>query len=297
MLLQTSQPPPDVKKHSIFSTIVLLVLGCAGVFFISCFIAFIIIEMTKRQYSWIAYFPFLPTILWAIKHIKEEIATNNKEKSKEKSAEAEYQAKLNQYHQELNQHHQEITKIERNRNVKIMIVKEERTKAENALAISTQHLQTIYDKNIIFPKYRNLVMVCSLYEYICAGRCNKLEGSEGAYNILELEIRLDRIITQLDRITVLLGKIQENQFVLYSAIQESNQRSAQILESTNRMVDNLQHSYEGIDTLTDRIAELQKTSELTAYCADRTQKELAYMNRMNYLSGRNDSVFWNVPPT
>ena len=45
-----------------------------------------------------------------------------------------------------------------------------------------------------------------------------------------------------------------------------------------------------------RIATLQKTSALTAYQTERAQKELSYINRMDYLSGRNDSVFWNQPP-
>ena len=48
--------------------------------------------------------------------------------------------------------------------------------------------------------------------------------------------------------------------------------------------------------LNTHIIELQKDSALTAYYVERTQKELAYMNRMDYLSGRNDDVFWNHPP-
>ena len=42
-----------------------------------------------------------------------------------------------------------------------------------------------------------MVMVCSLYEYVCSGRCDTLAGHEGAYNIWEMEIRLDKIVTQL----------------------------------------------------------------------------------------------------
>mgnify|MGYP001864484039 FL=1 len=83
---------------------------------------------------------------------------------------------------------------------------------------------TIYDKNIIFPKYRRLPLVCSLYEYFCSGRCSTLEGHEGAYNILEMEIRLDRIITQMDMVITRLESIRDGQYVLYSAIQDSNRK-------------------------------------------------------------------------
>lgn len=89
-------------------------------------------------------------------------------------------------------------------------------------ATSRETLRKIYDRGIIFPKYRNLIMMCSIYEYFCSGRCTTLEGHEGAYNILEMEIRLDRIITQLDKVITQLGAIQQSQYMLYSAIQESN---------------------------------------------------------------------------
>lgn len=105
--------------------------------------------------------------------------------------------------------------------------------------VSRQVLHSMYEKNIIFPKYRNLVMVCSLYEYLCAGRCDRLEGHEGAYNILEMEIRMDRIITQLDRIIARLDAIAQNQYMLYSALQETNSRCDQILLATERTAESL----------------------------------------------------------
>ncbi|HIW25717.1 MAG TPA: hypothetical protein H9688_06470 [Firmicutes bacterium] len=92
---------------------------------------------------------------------------------------------------------------------------------------------TIYDKNIIFPKYRRLSLVCSLYEYFCSGRCSTLEGHEGAYNILEMEIRLDRIITQMDMVITRLESIRDGQYVLYSAIQDSNRKYGEIVNAAN----------------------------------------------------------------
>lgn len=166
-----------------------------------------------------------------------------------------------------------------------------------------------------------MVMVCSLYEYVCAGRCDALEGHEGAYNLLETEIRLDKIVTRLDNVIEMLGRIQQNQYMVYSAIQDANRQSAKILESTYQMADQLQaiqtsnqKMLGGIQAdmqksvltaerqsasmiqMTQQLSALQATSTLTAYQAERTQKELHYMNRMNYLSGKNDDVFFNLPP-
>lgn len=45
-----------------------------------------------------------------------------------------------------------------------------------------KNLEQLYGLNIIFPKYRNMTAVCSLYEYISSGRCDTLEGQAGAYH-------------------------------------------------------------------------------------------------------------------
>ena len=109
-------------------------------------------------------------------------------------------------------------------------------------------------------------------------------------------MRLDRIITQLDKVIANLGAIRENQFMLFSAIQDMNRQSVRIMESTQEMAEQLRSINGQTGNMAVQIAELQKTSALTAYQAERTQKELAYMNRMDYLSGRNDDVFFNHPP-
>lgn len=188
------------------------------------------------------------------------------------------------------------------------LVKVEIKHLQGYIQETRERLDNIYARNVIFPKYRNLPMVCSLYEYLCAGRCNSLEGHEGAYNILEMEIRMDRVILQLDRIISMLGTIQENQYTLYSAIQESNRKVNQILCSTQGLMQDLMQSLTSSmdkmnnsaqiqkEELEQKIVALEKTSALTAYHTERVQKELAYMNRMDYLTGRNDGVPYNHPP-
>ena len=160
-----------------------------------------------------------------------------------------------------------------------------------------KNLDKIYSLDVIFPKYRNLVMVCSIYEYVCSGRCAVLEGHEGAYNILEMEIRLDRIITQLDLIIKQLDVIRNNQYMLYSAIQETNQQVTQLLQSTKYVMDHLQNFQGQAEELTARIASIEKNSMLFTYQAESAQKELQYMNRMNYLSGKYNNAFFNSPPS
>ena len=87
---------------------------------------------------------------------------------------------------------------------------------------SQQLLDKLYELNVIFPKYRDLVAVSQMYEYVASGRCNTLSGYEGAYNLYEQELRMNIVISHLEDIYDQLEEISTNQYMLYSAICESN---------------------------------------------------------------------------
>ena len=230
-------------------------------------------------------------------HIPEEIESSEKAKEKAKREELEYEKANNKYKKDRLIDQKRI-KRELVRK-KILTANLQQIKYQNSESKHT--LEKIYAQNIIFPKYRNLIMVCSLYEYFCSERCYSLGGSDGAYNLLENEIRLEQIIIRLDNIIEKLDAIQNNQFLLYSAIKKSNQQSAQILEATHNMADNLEDLSKNFSNrsaeLNEEIANLQKTSALTAYHEERIQKELSYMNRMNYFTSMNNSTYNSFPPT
>lgn len=127
-----------------------------------------------------------------------------------------------------------------NRNKKAMyeylIENQESTKSvyENTERILKQY----YDRNILFPKYRNLIAVSSIYEYLQSGRCSTLEGYEGAYNIFENELRLNLIVTKLDDIIYRLDSIRDNQYMLYDAINRGNHTSEKLFQSLEKIGDN-----------------------------------------------------------
>lgn len=110
-------------------------------------------------------------------------------------------------------------------------------------------LSKMYGLNVLYPKYRNLVAVATIYEYFDAGRCSTLQGHEGAYNIYETELRLNRIIAKLDDILRSLEEIKVNQYEIYKAVKEGNrianaiyQQNVRIIENTDRMVENTEIS-------------------------------------------------------
>lgn len=101
-------------------------------------------------------------------------------------------------------------------------------------------LEKYYDMNIIYPKYRNLVAVSSFHEYLASGRCAGLEGTDGAYNLYENEIRQDIIISKLDDIIRHLETIEKNQYMLYRAVKECTENAAKISQDVLRAVHQLQ---------------------------------------------------------
>lgn len=171
-----------------------------------------------------------------------------------------------------------------------------RQAVENALVTSRQNLETMYSYDVIFSKYRSYTMVSSIYEYICAGRCATLEGHEGAYNILELEIRLDYIITQLDDVLRDLSAIRANQYTLYSCLKKANQKIDTLMQEESRIADAMQSLGAQSHEMNRHLGELQHSSELANYLAECNQRELHYMNRMNYLAGHYDNPYGNYAP-
>ena len=83
-----------------------------------------------------------------------------------------------------------------------------------------------------------------------------------------------------------LQSVQTSNQKLFGGIQTGIQMGIQVAERQSI----------SMAQMTQQLSALQATSALTAYQAEQAQKELHYMNQMDYLSGRNDDVFFNLPP-
>ena len=113
---------------------------------------------------------------------------------------------------------------------KVPAVKVQLEQCEKNIKDTEEILQHLYEMGSFFPKYRNLVAVSQIYEYILSGRCTELGGFQGAYNLYEQETRMDIVIMQLDDIYEELEEIKENQYMLYDAICQTNYMLSQIAD-------------------------------------------------------------------
>lgn len=178
---------------------------------------------------------------------------------------------------ELNELNKRVDEIKTPEIVKDNMVQEEISKCEELLKELYKVRNTIYASGIIFNKYCNFVAVSSFYEYLLSGRCNQLEGIDGAYNIYESEIRLDTIVSQLDHVIESLEKIQKNQFLIYSAIKETKVQLMNLNDSMDKAVSSLsriERSTLNIEKNTKEIAENTAVaayySQVSAYYSKKT---------------------------
>ena len=173
-------------------------------------------------------------------------------KRRQEREEEVYQVKLQEYENNLGQYQLRLSEIESENQKKrdmygkqLVAYSEEvadyvnRSNTERDVLFDAKWklqaaLRNLYEEGIIYPKYQNLVAVSTIYEYLASGRCDRLEGPNGAYNLYEMELRQNIVIGQLSTITEHLEQIKENQYTLYYEIQSANNNSASMLSSISR---------------------------------------------------------------
>lgn len=150
------------------------------------------------------------------------------------------------------------------------LVHRDAASARETLLKLYQARATLYSCNIIFDKYRNFVAISTFYEYLAAGRCEKLGGADGAYNLYESELRAEMIISELTKVVASLEEIKKNQFMLYKEIKNISS-SLQSLESS---MDTAVTMLTSIDASAKHCAE---NSDIIAYNTAAT----AYYSKLN----------------
>lgn len=169
--------------------------------------------------------------------------------------------------------------------------------AQKHLERSRHNLEEIYSKDIVYKKYRTLAGVSTIYEYFESGRCDDFKE---AYNKLEEELRLDKIVLNLEQINSKLDSINRNQYLLYNVLQESNSIQRQMLSESRsfseRFADYCKGQQLTQEEMQQKLAGISASSQQTAYYAGQSAKELNYMNRMNYLSGNYSNYYDNSRP-
>ena len=132
-------------------------------------------------------------------------------------------------------------------------------------------LANLYSLDVIYPKYRELIPVVTMLEYLESGRCDELTGANGAYNIYESEVRQNIIISSLGRVISMLGSIRDNQYALY-----------QVLQHSNSLVEGMSSEIEKLAESNYAIAKNSKTAAYYSQIAADSTKISAYIDSCNF---------------
>ena len=154
----------------------------------------------------------------------------------------EYNRQMDDYHRRYQVAHDNYSNLLQNWNVRVdeydrkssTITKQH----DDVLASLEIALQKHYEQNVVFPKYRNMVAITTINEYLMSGRCYELEGPNGAYNLYEMELRQNIVIGQLSSIISSLEQIRNNQFSLYQELVKANTTVKDILHEVKGVREN-----------------------------------------------------------
>ncbi len=146
-------------------------------------------------------------------------------------------------------------------------------------------LEEIYNKGIIYPKYRNFIAISYIYEIIASGQKKHLGE---AYDSFEYLSRMDKIIFDLECILTSLEQIKNNQYMLYASIKEINGRLDYLITLKSDMLEMINNLSDNVKDTAHKLEELKKNSYIATYNSERIKKEIEYLNKMKYLSGDFD---------
>lgn len=176
---------------------------------------------------------------------------------------------------EMKEYNRQVTEKQTNIDKTIRELQDELIKLKEVRSIIQEIRDYLYSSEVLYKTYQNLTAVCQLLEYFEAGRFQTLGD---AYNQYELEVRLDRIITDLHLVLERLDQIKENQLLLYEAIIDVRSDINALNMTMNTAVNKL-NSIEVTQKVTAIATSLTAVASFMTYSIERKQLKNMPTNR------------------
>ena len=133
-------------------------------------------------------------------------------------------------------------------------------------------LEKLYARDIVYGRFRNIVAVSQILEYLEMGLCEELTGPNGAYAQYMLDVRTDRICDSIDS----LKKAMQN--MMSQVLISQNQIIGEIRKTNDNMVDLKSSLRNEISDIKDQVGIAIKTAEQTNARIDSTNHHLQVAN-------------------
>ena len=264
------------KEAIICRSNAVILIGAGVLLFIIIF--FVSLAHDILGLNLIGLFFSVPLLLWGRKYLRaldeRKMAIKNynldiQEKYEQDVSryERKYEQELKDYHAKIETAQKEFEEREKGYARGLEAVK----KLEVSCSETREILEQLYDANVVFPKYRNLVAMSSMYEYLASGRCSQLTGPDGAYNLFEFELRQNIIIGELGIIIEQLEDIKRGQYMLYTELQKTNQILSDISSDIEKLVETGQ--------------EISEATNIAAFCSQVTMKNTEALKYITLVNG------------
>ncbi len=166
--------------------------------------------------------------------------------------------------------------INRNR-----FLSEEAERIYNISLVTKKILDKTYSLNVIHSDYRyNLSYICSIYGYLDTGRCRTLEGHEGAYNLLDNDIKFKMIIDKMDEIINKLDNIRDNQNTLYGELNRIYNNVDRLNNSISEISNKFSQGLSSLNTIENSLDSIQYNSAIVARNSDFQRLYLFFNSRI-----------------
>lgn len=123
-------------------------------------------------------------------------------------------------------------------------------------------LEQFYDLAGIDEKYRNLIAIGYMKDFLSLSICTKLEGTDGLYYMIRKELRWDTLETSLSRISSQLDRSIATERAILDNLHEYQRRSEEMI---SRVLDDIQRG-------------IHSSTAIATYNAERVRKEIEYQN-------------------
>lgn len=142
---------------------------------------------------------------------------------------------------------------------------------------SAATLRQLYAKSGIDEKFRNIIAMGYMNEFITLGISDKLSGSDGLYYLILQELRWDDMKYTMNEISRKLDTIIDNQRALREDLIDMNKKSTRMI---NTLIDGVNKVNSSIERTNNNISELKA---IEIYNGDRISKELEFQSYMQYM--------------
>lgn len=196
-----------------------------------------------------------------------------KYKKKVELAEKQYQRERENYKLRLSQEKERVNNEIQLKNYILM----QKEILEDKLCESQELLVSFYGTLGIDERFRNIVPIGYMYEFIRLGIARELGGDKGLYYLIMQELRWDQLNCTLQEISNKLDQIINNQKLLYQELVNIN-------HACDYLVENAVYSAKLLADTKKQAEKSAINSEVTAYNTTRCAAELEYQSFMRMLS-------------